>query len=95
MALEDFNIHAEAPATGAAQDFRVTAITMQLSQYQPPYWVCTAGLEDGDLKVEIKITSSSWSDQYLVEFRFIGWPLRLMDPDRFLKSLGEFSCHYG
>ncbi|KAF7239822.1 Craniofacial development protein 2 [Varanus komodoensis] len=114
LVLGDFNIHAEASLTGAAQDFMASMTAMGLSQHitGPTHerghtldLVFSTGQEEGGLRVRnLCLTPLSWSDHFLVRFVLesdislckgadpIVWvrPRSRMDPEGFLKALGEF-----
>ncbi|KAF7247270.1 Netrin receptor UNC5B [Varanus komodoensis] len=114
LVLGDFNIHAEASLTGAAQDFMASMTAMGLSQHVtgPTHerghtldLVFSTGQEEGGLRVRnLCLTPLSWSDHFLVRFVLesdislckgadpIVWvrPRSRMDPEGFLKALGEF-----
>ncbi|KAF7235047.1 Vomeronasal type-2 receptor 26 [Varanus komodoensis] len=114
LVLGDFNLHAEAGLTGAAQDFMASMKAMGLSQQVscPTHerghtldLVFSTGQEEDDLRVRnLCLTPLSWSDHFLVRFVLesgrslykradpIVWarPWSRMDPDGFLKALGEF-----
>ncbi|KAF7235017.1 C-type lectin domain family 2 member D, partial [Varanus komodoensis] len=114
LVLRDFNLHAEASLTGAAQDFMTSMTAMGLSQRVtgPTHerghtldLVFTTGQEEGGLRVRnLCLTPLSWSDHFLVRFVLesdfslckgvdpIVWvhPRSRMDPEGFLKALGEF-----
>ncbi|KAF7247959.1 putative RNA-directed DNA polymerase from transposon BS [Varanus komodoensis] len=114
LVLGDFNLHAEASLTGAAQDFMASMMAMGLSQHVtgPTHerghsldLVFSTGQEEGGLRVSnLCLTPLSWSDHFLVRFVLesdfslckgadpIVWvrPRSRMDPEGFLKALGEF-----
>ncbi|KAF7238137.1 Sperm-associated antigen 17, partial [Varanus komodoensis] len=114
LVLGDFNLHAEASLTGAAQDFMASMTAMGLSQHVtgPTHerghtldLVFSTGQEEGGLRVSnLCLTPLSWSDHFLVRFVLesdfslctgadpIMWvrPRSWMDPEGFLKALGEF-----
>ncbi|KAF7254804.1 RNA-directed DNA polymerase from mobile element jockey [Varanus komodoensis] len=114
LVLGDFNLHAEASLTGAAQDFMASMTAMGLSQHVtgPTHQrghtldlVFLTGQEEGALRVRnLCLTPLSWSDHFLVRFVLesdfslckgadpIVWvrPRSRMDPEGFLKALGEF-----
>ncbi|XP_053154385.1 uncharacterized protein LOC128345841 [Hemicordylus capensis] len=77
IVLGDFNVHAEAPLVGAAQDFMASMATMGLSQLvSGPTHVAGhtmdlvfADREINDLEVgEFETTPLSWTDHHLVGF---------------------------
>ncbi|XP_053151089.1 uncharacterized protein LOC128344612 [Hemicordylus capensis] len=77
IVLGDFNVHAEAPLVGAAQDFMASMATMGLSQLvSGPTHVAGhtldlvfADREINDLEAgEFEITPLSWADHHLVGF---------------------------
>lgn len=58
--------------------------------------VLLSGQKEGDLEVEeMNSTPLSWTDHFLMRFRLVatllsGPPWILMDPNGFLRALGEF-----
>ncbi|KAF7236187.1 putative RNA-directed DNA polymerase from transposon BS [Varanus komodoensis] len=78
LVLGDFNLHAEASLTGAAQDFMASMTAMGLSQHVtgPTHerghtldLVFSTGQEEGGLRVRnLCLTPLSWSDHFLVRF---------------------------